>query len=159
MESSMIYMLLTNIFCNMHCRKRLLDWIKFTHSNAKWMKSAAVASELRIQGNEKFKEHDNTGSLILYTESVVHAPRGSEELSLALANRSAALFHLGAYQVLTLIICWVCLYLQWTGTNILVECSAMFLGARLHQIQGDCNLVIFTTYITLIPLLINHMLA
>ncbi|XP_023723064.1 SET and MYND domain-containing protein 4 isoform X3 [Cryptotermes secundus] len=79
-------------------REKLLDWIKFTHSNAKWMKTATVASKLRIQGNEKFKECDNVGSLMLYTESVVHAPRDSEELSLALANRSAALFHLGAYQ-------------------------------------------------------------
>jgi hypothetical protein len=64
------------------------------------MKSASMASKLRLQGNGKFKDCNNKGSLILYTGSVVHAPRGSEELSLALANRSAALFHLGAYQVL-----------------------------------------------------------
>jgi hypothetical protein len=81
-------------------REKVLEWIKFTHSNAKWMKSASVASKLRIQGNEKFKKCDNEGSLMLYTGSVVHAPRDTEELSLALANRSAALFHLGAYQVL-----------------------------------------------------------
>lgn len=96
----MICKLLTNMFRNMCFREKLLDWIKFTHSNAKWMKTAPVASKLRIQGNEKFKECDNVGSLMLYTESVVHAPRDSEELSLALANRSAALFHLGAYKVL-----------------------------------------------------------
>jgi hypothetical protein len=87
------------MFLNLCFRDKLLDWIKFTQSNAKWMKSASMASKLRIQGNEKFKECDNAGSLILYTESVVHAPRDTEELPLALANRSAALFHLGAYQV------------------------------------------------------------
>jgi hypothetical protein len=84
----------------MFCREKLLNWIKSTHSSVKWMKSASMASKLRIQGNEKFKECDNAGSLMLYTGSVVHAPRDSEELPLALANRSAALFHLGAYQVL-----------------------------------------------------------
>lgn len=100
MERDIMCMLLTNIFHNMCFREKLLDWIKYTHSNAKWMKTASVASKLRIQGNEKFKECDNAGSLMLYTESVVHAPRDSQELSLALANRSAALFHMGAYQVL-----------------------------------------------------------
>jgi len=81
-------------------RGKLLDWIKFTQNNAKWAKSATRASEFRAQGNEKFRKCDNAGSLTLYTESVIHAPRDGEELPLALANRSAALLHLDAYQVL-----------------------------------------------------------
>ncbi|XP_021932938.1 SET and MYND domain-containing protein 4-like isoform X1 [Zootermopsis nevadensis] len=79
-------------------RDKLLNWIIFTQSNAKWVKSASRASKFRREGNEKFKKCDNAGSLALYTQSVVNAPRDSEELSLALANRSAALFHLGAYK-------------------------------------------------------------
>jgi hypothetical protein len=93
------YMLLTNLILCICCREKLLEWIKCTQSNTKWMKSASRASKFRVEGNEKFRKCDDTGSLIFYTQSVVHAPRDSEELSLALANRSAALFHLGAYQV------------------------------------------------------------
>lgn len=93
-------MLLSNLHFNICFRDKLLNWIIFTQSNAKWVKSASRASKFRREGNEKFKKCDNAGSLALYTQSVVNAPRDSEELSLALANRSAALFHLGAYKVL-----------------------------------------------------------
>lgn len=79
-------------------RETLLEWIRFTQSKTKWMKSATRASNFRVQGNKKFQKRDDAGSLVCYTQSVVNAPRDSEELSLALANRSAALFHLGAYQ-------------------------------------------------------------
>jgi hypothetical protein len=93
------YLLLTNLILNICFREKLLEWIKYTQSNTEWMKSASMASKFRVQGNEKFKKCDDAGSLAFYTKSVVNAPRDSEELSLALANRSAALFHLGAYQV------------------------------------------------------------
>ncbi|GFG35904.1 hypothetical protein Cfor_05261 [Coptotermes formosanus] len=92
------YLLLTNLILNICFREKLLEWIKYTQSNTEWMKSASMASKFRVQGNEKFKKCDDAGSLAFYTKSVVNAPRDSEELSLALANRSAALFHLGAYQ-------------------------------------------------------------
>jgi hypothetical protein len=98
--NDMMCLLLSNLLLNLCFREKLLNWIEFTQSNAKWMKSASRASKFRREGNEKFKKCDNAGSLALYTESVVHAPRDGDELSLALANRSAALFHLGAYQVL-----------------------------------------------------------
>jgi hypothetical protein len=91
--------LLTNFILNICSRETLLEWIRFTQSNTKWIKSATRASSFRVQGNEKFHKRDDAGSLVFYTQSVVTAPRDSEELSLALANRSAALFHLGAYQV------------------------------------------------------------
>lgn len=90
---------LTNLILNICSREILLEWIRFTQSNTKWMKSATRASNFRMHGNEKFRKRDDAGSLVFYTQSVVNAPRDSEELSLALANRSAALFHLGAYQV------------------------------------------------------------
>lgn len=106
------YVLFTDLFLNICSRETLLEWIRFTQSNTKWMKSATMASNFRVQGNEKFRKHDDAGSLVLYTQSVVNAPRDSEELSLALANRSAALFHLGAYQV-SIFWYWCILYFQY----------------------------------------------
>jgi len=96
----MMCMQRADLLFNICFREKLLEWIKFTQSDTKWVKSASRASKFRREGNEKFGKCDNSGSLALYTESVVHAPRDGEELSLALANRSAALLHLGAYQVL-----------------------------------------------------------
>lgn len=93
------YVPLTNFILNIFSRETLLEWIRFTQSNTRWMKSASRASNFRVQGNEKFRKRDDAGSLVFYTQSVVNAPKASEELSLAFANRSAALFHLGAYQV------------------------------------------------------------
>lgn len=62
-------------------------------------KSAKKSEELRTLGNEKFKQGDDETSLKLYTESIIHAPHGSSELSLALGNRSAVLFRLQQYEV------------------------------------------------------------
>jgi hypothetical protein len=84
---------------NICFREKLLEWIKFTQSNTKWVKSACRATKFQGDSNEKFGKCDNAGSLASYTGSVVHEPRDAKELSLALANRSAALLHLGTYQV------------------------------------------------------------
>ncbi|XP_069701173.1 SET and MYND domain-containing protein 4-like isoform X2 [Periplaneta americana] len=76
----------------------LLEWMKYTLNRSDYEKSSLKASEFRTQGNSVFRKQDITGSLALYTKSVIHAPPKSEELSLALANRSAALFHLEEYK-------------------------------------------------------------
>ncbi|PSN40378.1 hypothetical protein C0J52_11855 [Blattella germanica] len=70
-------------------REKLLEWIKHSESITKWEKSASRASSFRTQGNDKFRARNNEASLALYTKSVIHAPTGSDELALALANRSA----------------------------------------------------------------------
>ena len=77
-----------------------MEWITKVKTTTKWEKSAKQASTLRLQGNTKYKQGNNVASLALYTESVTHAPKGSEELSLALGNRSAVLYHMQSYQVI-----------------------------------------------------------
>lgn len=64
------------------------------------LKSSKKADELRKLGNEKFKSGYDEMCLKLYTESIIHAPHRSEELSLALGNRSAVLFRLQQFEVM-----------------------------------------------------------
>ncbi|KAJ9586076.1 hypothetical protein L9F63_020273, partial [Diploptera punctata] len=66
---------------------------------SKWKKSISQASSLRLQGNTKYQQRNDAQSLTLYTESIIHAPKDSEELSMALANRSAVLYHMKSYQL------------------------------------------------------------
>lgn len=63
-------------------------------------KSGEKGNCYRMKGNERFKVGDYVGSLNFYTKSVCHTPVTDPAFSLALANRSAALFYLGHYQVL-----------------------------------------------------------
>ena len=114
-----------DLILNICSRETLLEWIRFTQSNTKWMKSATRASSFRVQGNEKFRKRDDAGSLVFYTQSVVNAPRASEELSLALANRSAALFHLGAYQVSIFGISVSCVSSIWSASGFIEGSSTL----------------------------------
>lgn len=62
-------------------------------------KSKDESIEFRRLGNEGFKRHDDRRSLSYYTDAVRFAPYESEEHALALANRSAVLYHLKKYKV------------------------------------------------------------
>uniref|UniRef100_G1S5N6 Protein-lysine N-methyltransferase SMYD4 n=1 Tax=Nomascus leucogenys TaxID=61853 RepID=G1S5N6_NOMLE len=53
----------------------------------------------REEGNKKFQEKDYTGAAVLYSKGVSHSRPNTEDMSLCYANRSAALFHLGQYEV------------------------------------------------------------
>nr|CAD7398216.1 unnamed protein product [Timema cristinae] len=77
---------------------RLSKWITHCLSHGTHHKSESKSSICRNKGNNKYKVHDDVGSLELYTESVRYAPRGSSDLALAYANRSAVLLHLEYYQ-------------------------------------------------------------
>lgn len=55
----------------------------------KEIKSDKKAEELRSEGNEKYKEKKFFEALLKYNESLCNASRGSENLGLAFANRSA----------------------------------------------------------------------
>nr|CAD7444071.1 unnamed protein product [Timema bartmani] len=77
---------------------RLSKWITHCLSHGTHLKSESKSSICRNKGNNKYKLHDDEGSLELYTESVRYAPRGSSDLALAYANRSAVLLHMGYYQ-------------------------------------------------------------
>lgn len=65
-------------------------------------KSSALSEKLRIEGNSLFKQRKFAQALDRYTESVLYANCDAgnfdECLSLALANRSAVLFHLKDFQ-------------------------------------------------------------
>ncbi|XP_003702826.1 protein-lysine N-methyltransferase SMYD4 [Megachile rotundata] len=67
------------------------------------VKNAENSTELRNQGNNKFKSKPLTNSLCmdvlqLYTKSIAYAPYPSEELALAYGNRSAILKRLHKYE-------------------------------------------------------------
>ncbi|KAK5641696.1 hypothetical protein RI129_010243 [Pyrocoelia pectoralis] len=61
-------------------------------------KNCKMADELREEGNHHFKLKNDTLALRKYTESIAYAPRGSEQLALAFANRSAVLYQLKLYK-------------------------------------------------------------
>ncbi|XP_043236320.1 SET and MYND domain-containing protein 4-like [Amphibalanus amphitrite] len=60
-------------------------------------RSAAASEQLRADGNACFGRGEHTAALRLYSQAAQCSPAGSPQLSLALANRSAALFQLGRY--------------------------------------------------------------
>ncbi|XP_077898750.1 protein-lysine N-methyltransferase SMYD4 isoform X1 [Ictidomys tridecemlineatus] len=53
----------------------------------------------REKGNNKFQEKDYTGAAVLYSKGISHSKPNTEDISLCYANRSAALFHLGQYEL------------------------------------------------------------
>ncbi len=62
-------------------------------------KDASEAKRLRSEGNELFQKKRVEDALRAYNASVLRAPSsGDGTLSLAMANRSACLFHLGDYK-------------------------------------------------------------
>ncbi|XP_035289921.1 SET and MYND domain-containing protein 4 [Anguilla anguilla] len=61
-------------------------------------KNPQSAGTFRERGNLSFKARDYAAAVSHYSKGVCHAAQGGEELSLCLANRSAALFHLSLYQ-------------------------------------------------------------
>ncbi|NWW76537.1 SMYD4 protein, partial [Climacteris rufus] len=62
-------------------------------------KEPAAASWYREQGNREFGRHQYQAALRLYSKAASHEPPGSPEVSVCFANRSAALFHLGHFEV------------------------------------------------------------
>ncbi|KAI4889723.1 hypothetical protein NFI96_033077, partial [Prochilodus magdalenae] len=56
------------------------------------------AARFREQGNLSFKSRDYTSAALYYSRGVCHAGKGTEQLSVCYANRSAALLHLGSYR-------------------------------------------------------------
>ncbi|XP_012871767.1 PREDICTED: SET and MYND domain-containing protein 4 [Dipodomys ordii] len=53
----------------------------------------------REEGNKKFQEKNYIGAAVLYSKGVSHCSPDTEDISLCYANRSAALFRLGQYEV------------------------------------------------------------
>lgn len=76
----------------------MIEWLELCLKD-KEKKSGDESVALRVKGNEAFKKHHDTTSLLLYTDSIRLAPYGSAEHALGLANRSAVLFHLRKFKV------------------------------------------------------------
>ncbi|KAL2297329.1 hypothetical protein Nmel_016630 [Mimus melanotis] len=62
-------------------------------------KKPEAASWYREQGNREFKRGQYQAALRLYSKAASHELPGSPEVSLCFANRSAALLHLGHFEV------------------------------------------------------------
>ncbi|CAN8197348.1 unnamed protein product [Coccothraustes coccothraustes] len=62
-------------------------------------KRPQVASRYREQGNQEFKRGQYQAALRLYSKAASHELPGSPEVSVCFANRSAALLHLGHFEV------------------------------------------------------------
>ncbi|NWV12735.1 SMYD4 protein, partial [Ptilonorhynchus violaceus] len=62
-------------------------------------KEPAAASWYREQGNREFGRCQYREAVRLYSKVASHEPPGSSEVSVCFANRSAALFHLGHFEV------------------------------------------------------------
>ena len=85
-------LILTNRF-----RRKIINWISQC-SESKYGKTGGMASKLRDEGNLKFSHCNTLESLKLYTQSVICSPEIGPELSLAFANRSAALYRLDKFE-------------------------------------------------------------
>lgn len=85
------------------CRKCLEEWMQHLLEDGAGSKSRQKSRESRMQGNTNFtKSHKFLflEALRLYNKSIIEAPHKSEELSIALGNRSAILFELKNYEVI-----------------------------------------------------------
>lgn len=61
-------------------------------------KNDKTSSDVRTLGNKKFKEKEWLEAMSLYNQSLCYAENGSENVSLAYANRSACFLHLKLYE-------------------------------------------------------------
>lgn len=78
-------------------------WLNEQHKS-KEGKSLEKTKQLRELGNKEFQVKNYSASIHLYTKSLQYAPMGSEDLALAVANRSASLFYLEKFEVRIIII-------------------------------------------------------
>ncbi|NWI96286.1 SMYD4 protein, partial [Pitta sordida] len=62
-------------------------------------KEPSAAGFYREQGNQEFGRSRYQAAVRLYSKAASHEPPGSPEVSICFANRSAALFHLGHFEV------------------------------------------------------------
>ncbi|XP_030041498.1 protein-lysine N-methyltransferase SMYD4 [Microcaecilia unicolor] len=62
-------------------------------------KDPEAAAFYKQEGNKRFQGKKYASAAVLYSKALSHATTGSEEIAVCFANRSAALFHLGQYQV------------------------------------------------------------
>ncbi|KAJ7308900.1 hypothetical protein JRQ81_008176 [Phrynocephalus forsythii] len=62
-------------------------------------KDAKRALACKEEGNGRFRKKDYRAAAVLYSRALSHTEAGSPEMAVCYANRSAALFHLGQFEV------------------------------------------------------------
>lgn len=63
-------------------------------------KSEKKSEELRLKGNTHFQRKEYSNCCHYYTKSLCYASRNGVSYGLALANRSAALYYIGDFEVI-----------------------------------------------------------
>ncbi|CAH1779756.1 unnamed protein product [Owenia fusiformis] len=108
-----------------HYQNETNDMVKENYKG----KFSKLAEEARVKGNKFFGKREYDSALRKYTDSVLFAPveENNNQLALALANRSAALYHLGRLK------------------ECLTDCEAAFkhgypgdMHYKLHDRMGKC---------------------
>lgn len=72
------------------------EWINFHSFDS--LKDNQHSTELRMNGNTEFRMHSYAQAMNMYNQSLCFAEIGSENISLAYANRSACFFHMQMYK-------------------------------------------------------------
>ncbi|XP_076243429.1 protein-lysine N-methyltransferase SMYD4 isoform X2 [Calliopsis andreniformis] len=88
--------LMSYLWTDQNMIKLVSLWLR-DHYDKKELKSIAKAEAFKSTGNKEFQTKNYTQSIHFYTKCALYAPVGSNELPLAIANRSAALFYLNRY--------------------------------------------------------------
>lgn len=74
------------------------DFMRSITSGLTSTKDASKSVQFRDQGNKEYQAKRFYSALDCYTKAICQGPNGSETLALALANRSAVMFHLKEFQ-------------------------------------------------------------
>ncbi|TRY73713.1 hypothetical protein TCAL_07774 [Tigriopus californicus] len=74
------------------------DYMRSISSGSISQKDAKKSVQFRDQGNKNYQAKHFYSALDCYTKAICQGPIGSETLALALANRSAVMFHLKEFQ-------------------------------------------------------------
>lgn len=86
-------------FKNKCCRQESEDWL-LDRMQRRQEKDEEKSETLRIEGNSHFKKNKYSDSCYYYTKSLCYANRDGVNYGLALANRSAALYYIGDFEVM-----------------------------------------------------------
>lgn len=70
---------------------------RFLNKEFKPVKNDQVATDFRVQGNEYFKKRNWRAAMEFYNQSLRFSNDGSENISLAYANRSSCFLHMEKY--------------------------------------------------------------
>ncbi|KOC67549.1 SET and MYND domain-containing protein 4 [Habropoda laboriosa] len=88
--------LMSHLWSNENIMTLVYGWLESRYEN-KESKSIAKAQKFKAMGNKEFQAKNFTESIQFYTKCLQHAPANSNELPIAIANRSASLFYLNRY--------------------------------------------------------------